>query len=124
MPPKKAPSKAPSAAGDVSSALNKLVSSYKNTTPVRLKLLDAFLLFLFVTGIAQFVYCVLISNYPFNSFIAGYVNRLTQLRLDGWPVRPDSRSAPTVGSETPLGREQGDAGTVRVGSDAAPLASS
>ncbi|WFD03718.1 oligosaccharyltransferase complex subunit epsilon [Malassezia obtusa] len=71
MPPKKAPSKAPSAAGDVSSALNKLVSSYKNTTPVRLKLLDAFLLFLFVTGIAQFVYCVLISNYPFNSFIAG-----------------------------------------------------
>ena len=66
MPPKKAP-KGPSFA----SVSQKLVSSYTSTTPARLKLIDAFLLFLFITGVAQFVYCVVLSDYPFNSFIAG-----------------------------------------------------
>ncbi|KAI3623479.1 OST2 [Malassezia furfur] len=70
MPPKKAPTPAPSATGDVSSALHKLVSSYKQTTPAPFKVLDAFLVFLLVTGIAQLAYCMLISNYPFNSFSA------------------------------------------------------
>ena len=66
MPPKKAP-KGPSFA----SVSQKLVSSYTSTTPARLKLIDAFLLFLFITAVAQFVYCVVLSDYPFNSFIAG-----------------------------------------------------
>ncbi|WFC97136.1 oligosaccharyltransferase complex subunit epsilon [Malassezia brasiliensis] len=81
MPPKKAPTPAPSAAGDVSSALHKLVSSYKQTTPAPFKVLDAFLVFLLVTGIAQFAYCMFISNYPFNSFIAGFAATVGQFVL-------------------------------------------
>ena len=34
-------------------------------------MIDAFLVFLMLSGIIQFVYCALITNFPFNSFIAG-----------------------------------------------------
>jgi len=39
--------------------------------PSKLKLLDGFQLFLMLSGIAQFAYCVLITNYPFNAFLGG-----------------------------------------------------
>lgn len=51
----------------------KMVDAYLQTTPTRFKLIDAFLLMLFLTGVLQFAYCVLLSNYPFNAFISGYV---------------------------------------------------
>jgi len=53
----------------------KVVDAYLQTTPARFKLIDGFLLMLFLTGVLQFVYCVLLSDYPFNSFIAGYVEK-------------------------------------------------
>lgn len=31
------------------------------------------MLFLMLTGVAQFIYCVLITNYPFNAFLGGSV---------------------------------------------------
>ncbi|WFD35183.1 oligosaccharyltransferase complex subunit epsilon [Malassezia cuniculi] len=62
--------------GGIAGAYNALVSTYAKETPSRLKLIDALLLFLVVTGVAQFVYCILLSDYPFNSFLAGYVHRL------------------------------------------------
>lgn len=43
------------------------------TAPARLKLVDSFMFFLMLTGIAQFVYCFAVTNYPFNAFIAGSV---------------------------------------------------
>ena len=67
-----APRKTRPAAG-VTGAYSALVSAYTKDTPARLKLLDAFLVFLVLTGVAQFVYCVTLSDYPFNSFLAGYV---------------------------------------------------
>lgn len=48
---------------------------------MRFKVLDAFLLFLFVTGVAQFVYCAFISNYPFNAFLAGFAATVGQFVL-------------------------------------------
>lgn len=83
MPPSKSTKAAPrpSALGEVSGALHKLTSSYESTTPARFKLIDAFLLFLFITGVAQFVYCALLSNYPFNSFIAGFASTVGQFVL-------------------------------------------
>ncbi|KAI5278647.1 oligosaccharyltransferase complex subunit epsilon [Ascosphaera acerosa] len=45
---------------------------YTAETAQRVLLLDAFLLFLIVVGALQFVYCVLVGNYPFNAFLAGF----------------------------------------------------
>jgi oligosaccharyltransferase complex subunit epsilon len=39
----------------------------------RLKLIDSFMLFLMLTGVAQFLYCIGVTNFPFNAFIGGYV---------------------------------------------------
>ena len=82
MPPKgfKAPtstasrsraSAAASTSSSSSSPLSTLYNSYVENTPKRLKVVDAFLVFLMLSGIIQFVYCALITNFPFNSFIAG-----------------------------------------------------
>ncbi|KAK9381348.1 DAD family-domain-containing protein [Kockiozyma suomiensis] len=46
--------------------------SYINDTPRRLKLIDAFMLFLVAVGVLQFVYCVLVTSYPFNAFLSGF----------------------------------------------------
>lgn len=86
----------------IASAYNALVTTYSKETPSRIKLIDALLLFLFITGVAQFVYCITLSDYPFNSFLAGCVSRLTSfsatvgqfvlafsLRMQTNPVKPD-----------------------------------
>src|SRR5258707_11887027 len=54
-------------------ALHTLWGAYLNTTPSRLKFIDAFLAFLVLSGVAQFVYCVLVTSFPFNAFLAGCV---------------------------------------------------
>ena len=53
-------------------AFQSLWKSYNVETSPRLKLIDAFLVFIMLTGIAQFVYCILVTNFPFNAFLAGY----------------------------------------------------
>ena len=40
-----------------------LWNNYNDTTPQRVKLIDAFMAFLVVVGGLQFVYCVLVGNY-------------------------------------------------------------
>ncbi|SNX86817.1 related to apoptotic cell death regulator DAD1 [Melanopsichium pennsylvanicum] len=92
MPPKasKAPSSAAaksrssaasSASSSSSSPLSTLYNSYVDNTPKRLKVVDAFLVFLMLSGIIQFVYCALITNFPFNSFIAGFASTVGQFVL-------------------------------------------
>ena len=56
-------------------ALNSLLKAYNETTSSRLKTIDAFLIFLMLSGIVQFLYCVLVTNFPFNAFLAGYARR-------------------------------------------------
>ncbi|KAH9843731.1 DAD/Ost2 [Rhodofomes roseus] len=58
-----------------------LLRSYNETTLPRLKLIDAFLLFLMLSGIIQFVYCVLVTNFPFNAFLAGFGSCVGQFVL-------------------------------------------
>lgn len=66
-----AKAKAPTAS--TSNAFQTLWKAYADNTPDRLKFIDAFLVFLMLSGIVQFLYCVLITNFPFNAFLAGYV---------------------------------------------------
>ena len=54
-----------------SNPLQTLWKAYSEHTPDRLKFIDSFLLFLMLSGIMQFVYCVLVTNFPFNAFLAG-----------------------------------------------------
>ncbi|KAK9451271.1 DAD family-domain-containing protein [Limtongia smithiae] len=55
--------------------------SYVDGTPKRMKLLDCFLAFLVAVGGLQFVYCVLVGNYPFNAFLSGFAMTIGQFVL-------------------------------------------
>eukprot|EP01112_Ceratiomyxa_fruticulosa_P005461 TRINITY_DN1608_c0_g1_i1.p1 TRINITY_DN1608_c0_g1~~TRINITY_DN1608_c0_g1_i1.p1 ORF type:complete len:113 (+),score=25.20 TRINITY_DN1608_c0_g1_i1:278-616(+) len=51
-----------------------LVESYKSSTPQRIKIIDVFLLYILLTGAVQFAYCLLITTFPFNSFLSGFIS--------------------------------------------------
>jgi oligosaccharyltransferase complex subunit epsilon len=55
-----------------SNALLTLWNAYQKQTSARLKLIDSYLVFIMLSGIIQFVYCVLVTNFPFNAFLAGW----------------------------------------------------
>ncbi|KAI0723504.1 defender against death DAD protein [Earliella scabrosa] len=63
------------------SPLLSLWSAYYDTTSSRLKTIDAFLVFLMLSGIIQFLYCILVSNFPFNAFLAGFASCVGQFVL-------------------------------------------
>lgn len=52
-------------------AVESLWKAYSDNTSKRLKLIDSFLVFLMLSGIVQFLYCILVTNFPFNAFLAG-----------------------------------------------------
>ncbi|KAG5179985.1 putative dolichyl-diphosphooligosaccharide-protein glycosyltransferase subunit [Tribonema minus] len=60
-----------SAGSSVSDIWSKLQSHYWQTTTQQLRVLDSFLAFTALTGVAQVVYCGLVGSFPFNSFLAG-----------------------------------------------------
>jgi len=70
---------APSSAS--TSSVQSLLKSYNENTSSRLKLIDAFLLFLMLSGIIQFVYCILVTNFPFNAFLSGFGSCVGQFVL-------------------------------------------
>ncbi|MCJ1463291.1 oligosaccharyltransferase complex subunit epsilon [Pseudocyphellaria aurata] len=55
--------------------------NYDSTTPQRVKLIDTFMAFLVLVGVLQFVYCVLVGNYPFNAFLSGFSATVGQFVL-------------------------------------------
>ncbi|KAI8812640.1 DAD family-domain-containing protein [Cladochytrium replicatum] len=72
--PAKQPSKKSSAASSssVSALIEKALSSY-NETPSIYKIIDAYLVFVMLTGIIQFVYVFIVGTYPYNAFLAGFI---------------------------------------------------
>jgi len=56
-------------------------TNYLDTTPQRTKLIDVFMGFLVVVGVLQFVYCVIVGNYPFNAFLSGFSATVGQFVL-------------------------------------------
>ncbi|CAL3963958.1 unnamed protein product [Diplocarpon coronariae] len=55
--------------------------NYLDKTPQRTKLIDVFMGFLVVVGVLQFVYCVIVGNYPFNAFLSGFSATVGQFVL-------------------------------------------
>lgn len=77
-----APSKAStSSSNNPFTIFGKVYQNYTSTTAQRTKLIDAFLGFLVITGVLQFVYCVIAGNYPFNAFLAGFSATVGQFVL-------------------------------------------
>ncbi|PAV21127.1 defender against death DAD [Pyrrhoderma noxium] len=62
-------------------AVQSLWKSYNTNTSPRLKLIDAFLVFIMLSGITQFLYCILVTNFPFNAFLAGFASTVGQFVL-------------------------------------------
>ena len=59
---------------NVTEVLGKFYDKYSVSTPKRLKIIDAYLLYILLTGGIQFVYCLLVGTFPFNSFLAGFIS--------------------------------------------------
>ncbi|KAF8265577.1 defender against cell death 1 [Lactarius quietus] len=75
LPTKLAPSSHSSA------AVQSLWTAYLDSTSSRLKFIDAFLFFLILNGVIQFVYCVIVTSFPFNAFLAGFASTVGQFVL-------------------------------------------
>jgi hypothetical protein len=75
--------------GSSTEVLSQIWGSYKQE-PARIKLVDAYMLFLLLTGASQFFYCAAVGKYPFNAFLAGFISCVGAFVLAGMP------------SETPL----------------------
>jgi len=58
----------------LSSVVRRFYDDYTQTTPRKLKILDAYLLYILLTGIVQFAYCCLVGTFPFNSFLSGFIS--------------------------------------------------
>lgn len=62
-----------------------LWQGYKNNTPQRLKIIDVYLVYVLLTGIVLFAYCALVTTFPFNSFLAGFISTVGSFVLAGMP---------------------------------------
>ncbi|CAM1310110.1 DAD1 (predicted) [Pycnogonum litorale] len=58
----------------VTAIFDKLYREYTENTPKRMKVIDAYLFYVMFTGIIQFVYCLLVGTFPFNSFLSGFIS--------------------------------------------------
>ncbi|BES93605.1 Defender against cell death 1 [Nesidiocoris tenuis] len=59
------------------SVLSDLAASYHSRTAPRLKLIDAYLVFVLATGLLQMLYFIIAGSFPFNSFLAGFISSVT-----------------------------------------------
>ena len=53
--------------------LELFASSYKESTPKKVKVLDLYLVCILATAVVQVVYCFLVGSFPFNSFLSGFL---------------------------------------------------
>lgn len=63
--------------------LSKFYDDYVKTTSKKLKIIDAYLLYIMLTGIIQFTYCCLVGTFPFNSFLSGFISSVSCFVLGG-----------------------------------------
>lgn len=66
---------------EVAAAVSATYDDYVNTLTPRLKLIDCFLVFLVLLGALQFIYVLLIGNFPFNAFLGGFISCVGQFVL-------------------------------------------
>ena len=65
----------------LSGVLTKFYEEYNANTPKKLKIIDAYLTYIFFTGVVQFVYCCLVGTFPFNAFLSGFISSVASFVL-------------------------------------------
>jgi len=58
----------------VVSVVKRFYDEYMSSTPQKLKMVDAYLTYIVLTGVIQFAYCCLVGTFPFNSFLSGFIS--------------------------------------------------
>ncbi|TPX30152.1 dolichyl-diphosphooligosaccharide---protein glycotransferase [Synchytrium microbalum] len=82
--------------------LQKLWTSYSQTTPQRLKLVDAWLIFVMLTGVIQFVYVILAGTYPYNAFLSGFCASVGSFVLAAnLRIQSNPKNAEEFGNQSP-----------------------
>uniref|UniRef100_A0A0N4ZU34 Dolichyl-diphosphooligosaccharide--protein glycosyltransferase subunit DAD1 n=1 Tax=Parastrongyloides trichosuri TaxID=131310 RepID=A0A0N4ZU34_PARTI len=61
--------------------LKQLYEDYGKNTSKKLKIIDAYMVYILITGIVQFLYCILLTSFPFNAFIAGFISTVASFVL-------------------------------------------
>ena len=61
--------------------VTKFYDEYNSSTPKKLKIIDAYLTYIFFTGVVQFVYCCLVGTFPFNAFLSGFISSVASFVL-------------------------------------------
>jgi oligosaccharyltransferase complex subunit epsilon len=67
----------------VFNVVGKLYDDYLVSTPKKIKLIDAYMFCIMLTGIIQFVYCLLVGTFPFNAFLSGFISTVASFVLAG-----------------------------------------
>lgn len=67
----------------VMSVISRFLEEYTNSTSTKLKVVDAYLLYILLTGALQFLYCLLVGTFPFNSFLSGFISCVGSFILAG-----------------------------------------
>lgn len=67
--------------GEFYTSITKSVDSYFKTLTPKLKLIDIFLSFLVIVALIQFVFAILVGNFPFNAFLGGFISTVGQFVL-------------------------------------------
>lgn len=63
--------------------VRRLWDEYVSRTPNKLKIIDAYLVYVMLTGVVQFGYCALVGTFPFNSFLSGFISCVGSFILAG-----------------------------------------
>ncbi|KAL6468102.1 dolichyl-diphosphooligosaccharide--protein glycosyltransferase subunit dad1 [Colossoma macropomum] len=58
----------------VVAVISRFLEEYRSSTSNKLKVIDAYLLYILLTGAFQFLYCLLVGTFPFNSFLSGFIS--------------------------------------------------
>jgi len=67
----------------ITTAVSKFYNEYMTSTSKKLKCIDAYLLYVMLTGIIQFLYFCLVGSFPFNSFLSGFISCIGSFVLAG-----------------------------------------
>lgn len=63
------------------SLISDIGHEYKQSTALKLRLIDIYLFYVFITGVIQFLYCCLVGTFPFNAFLAGFISTVASFIL-------------------------------------------
>lgn len=58
-----------------------LLRADQQAAPARIRLINGFMVYLLVCGAAQLAFCLVVGNYPFNGFLAGFCTVVGQFVL-------------------------------------------